>query len=87
MGSPATERGRKSDETQHTASLTSEFQSSATEVTQAEWRAVMGEYFSSLDVCDACPVERVQGYETVDFCNSLSVRKGSETVDAFGGRV
>ncbi len=42
MGSPAGEVGRRDDETQVSVTLTRAFQMSRTEVTQGQWRAVMG---------------------------------------------
>jgi sulfatase modifying factor 1 len=42
MGSPYSERGRDSDETQHEAVLTEPFYCGKYEVTQGQWEAVMG---------------------------------------------
>lgn len=42
MGSPATEPGRHEDETQHRVTLTHGYWVGETEVTVAQWRAVMG---------------------------------------------
>ena len=42
MGSAATERGRESDETQHSVTLTQDWYMGKTEVTQGQWQAVMG---------------------------------------------
>ena len=42
MGSPTTERGRDSDETQHQVTLTQDYYLGKTEVTQRQWHAVMG---------------------------------------------
>jgi formylglycine-generating enzyme required for sulfatase activity/serine/threonine protein kinase len=42
MGSPAGESGRQDDETQHRVKITQGFWLAKTEVTQAQWRAVMG---------------------------------------------
>jgi formylglycine-generating enzyme required for sulfatase activity len=42
MGSPTTERGRASDERQHQVTLTQDFYLGRTEVTHAQWQAVMG---------------------------------------------
>ena len=42
MGSPETEEGRTSNETQHLVRITKPFYLSATEVTQAQYARVMG---------------------------------------------
>ena len=42
MGSPESEEGRDDDETQHRVTLTKGFWMLETEVTQAQWKAVMG---------------------------------------------
>lgn len=60
MGSPATERSRSSEETPHVVTLTREYWVGRTEVTQAQWRAVMGTSPSRFDACgESCPVEQV----------------------------
>ncbi|MDP6529498.1 MAG: formylglycine-generating enzyme family protein, partial [Gemmatimonadota bacterium] len=77
MGSPVTELGRDSDETQHTVTLTRAFYMSAHEVTQSEYLAVMGtspSYFSSCG--GSCPVEMVSWYDAVAYCNALSASEG-----------
>ena len=43
MGSPATEAGHREDETQHEVTLTRGFWMGREEVTQGEWRRVMGD--------------------------------------------
>jgi formylglycine-generating enzyme required for sulfatase activity len=42
MGSPSGESGRNDDETQHRVTLTRGFYMQTTEVTQGQWKAVMG---------------------------------------------
>jgi formylglycine-generating enzyme required for sulfatase activity len=60
MGSPDTEPGRVSDETQHPVTLTKDFFIMTTEVTQKQWKDVMGSNPSSFISCgDNCPVENV----------------------------
>lgn len=59
--------------------LTRAFYIKTTEVTQGEWKAVMGgnpSYF--LECGDTCPVERVSFYEAVEYLNRLSEREGLE---------
>jgi formylglycine-generating enzyme required for sulfatase activity len=50
----------------------STFQISETEVTQAQWQAVMGSNPSYNASCASCPVEQVSWYDAVVFCNRLS---------------
>ena len=60
MGSPADEPGRDESEIQHEVTLTQPFYMQATEVTQRQWRAVMGSDPSAFQSCgDDCPVENV----------------------------
>jgi formylglycine-generating enzyme required for sulfatase activity len=76
MGSPEDELGR-GDETQHRVTITRAFALKATEVTQAEWQAVMGNNPSNFAACGGnCPVERVTWYDAVDYVNRLSDAAG-----------
>ena len=72
MGSPTHELGRNSNEVQHEVTLTRPFFLAETEVTQAQWLAVMGTSPSYFAGCDECPVEQVTWYDAVDYCNALS---------------
>lgn len=58
MGSPSTEADRGSDEQQHEVEL-SDFYIGKYEVTQKQWRDVMGNNPSKFKNCDKCPVEQV----------------------------
>ncbi|MHC6202252.1 formylglycine-generating enzyme family protein [Breznakiellaceae bacterium SP9] len=75
MGSPSGEVSRRGDETQHSVTL-SAFTMSKHEVTQAQWQAVMGSNPSFFTGDDKRPVEQVSWYETIEFCNRLSVLAG-----------
>jgi formylglycine-generating enzyme required for sulfatase activity len=46
------------------------------EVTQAEWRSVMGNNPSSFKACDTCPVENVSWNDVQDFIKKLNARSG-----------
>jgi formylglycine-generating enzyme required for sulfatase activity len=74
MGSPANEVGRGVDEVQHQVTL-SGFYISATEVTQAQYQAVMGNNPSEFKG-DTLPVEHVSWNDAVAYCNTLSEKEG-----------
>jgi len=83
MGSPAGELVRSGDEVQHQVTITRAFLMKTTEVTQAEWQAVMGNnpsYFTAGGGGPACggncPVETVSWNDAVDFVNRLSDAAG-----------
>lgn len=75
MGSPASEGGRDSDETLHQVTLTRGFWMGATEVTQAQWEAVMGTNPSNFTGANR-PVEQVAWGDCVEFCRRVSQRTG-----------
>jgi len=83
MGSPESELNRRSDETQHSVTLSS-FKMSKYQVTQEQWVVVMGSYnpsrFTSSpasgEVQGKRPVEEVSWYDTLVFCNKLSIKEG-----------
>ena len=71
MGSPATEKERSQDETQHEVTLTQGFRMGVHEVTQAQYGQVMGKnpsYFKGATL----PVETVSYDEALAFCKKLS---------------
>jgi formylglycine-generating enzyme required for sulfatase activity len=73
MGSPEDEKIRKSDETLHKVTLTQDFYMQATEVTQGQWKAVMGENPSGFENCgDNCPVEQVSWDDVQAFIKRLN---------------
>ncbi len=71
MGSPATEQGRDSDECQHPATVKS-FSIGKYEVTQAQWKAVMGTNPSKFKGCNDCPVEQVSWNDAQTFLKKLN---------------
>jgi formylglycine-generating enzyme required for sulfatase activity len=74
MGSPSNESGRDSDEVQHQVTL-SAFYMGKYQVTQAEYEALMGTNPSSFKGSNL-PVESVNWYDAVEFCNRLSQGEG-----------
>ena len=83
MGSPSSEDDRDGDEKQHSVTVGS-FYMKATEVTQKEWRAVMGSNPSRFKGDDR-PVERVSWFDAVKYCNALSKREGLTPVYRING--
>jgi len=80
MGSPSDEPNRFSDETQHRVTLTQPFYLETTEVTQGQWKAVMGSNPSRFSSCGVdCPVEQVSWNDCQDFIQKLNQREGNGT--------
>jgi formylglycine-generating enzyme required for sulfatase activity len=77
MGSAPGEAGRSNDESLHQVTISRAFLMKSTEVTQSEWRSVMGNNPSGHDRCGtSCPVERVSWYQTIAYANALSAQDG-----------
>ena len=75
MGSPADEPERYSNETLHQVTLTKSYYMQTTEVTQGQWREVMGSNPSYFTSCgDDCPVERVSWNDVQAFITELNKR-------------
>ena len=74
MGSPADEAWRVEDETRHTVTV-SDFYISPYEVTQKEYRDIMGANPSSFSG-DELPVESVSWLDAIAFCNAISEKDG-----------
>ena len=73
MGSPPDALGTETDEIQHQVNLTRGFYVQTTEVTQGQWKAVMGNNPSTFSNCgDDCPVENVSWDEVQKFIRKLS---------------
>jgi formylglycine-generating enzyme required for sulfatase activity len=75
MGSPLSEAKRETDEIPHRVRITKGFYMSATEVTQGQWREVMGENPSRFKG-DKHPVERVSWFDAMEFTRRLSRLEG-----------
>ncbi|MEO5334442.1 MAG: formylglycine-generating enzyme family protein [Magnetococcus sp. YQC-5] len=76
MGSPSNEVDRDSDEgPQHSVTISKAFYMGTTEITQGQWKAVMGtnpSYFSSCG--DTCPVEKVSWDDLKTFITKLNAK-------------
>jgi formylglycine-generating enzyme required for sulfatase activity len=73
MGSPASESGRDNDETQHQVKISHSFYMQTTEVTQGQWKRVMGNNPSHFNSCgDDCPVEKVSWNDVQEFICKLN---------------
>ena len=82
MGSPP-DKTYKVDDKQHRVTVGS-FYMKATEVTQREWRMVMGNN-PSLIKGDGRPVENVSWFDAVEYCNALSRKYGLNPVYRISG--
>ena len=71
MGSPENELGRQDNEILHQVTLTKDYWLGKYPVTQAQWRAVMGNNPSCFKG-DNRPVENVTWHETKEFCEELN---------------
>ena len=90
MGSPETELGRDTTETQHSVTITRSFFMGLTEVTQGQWKALSGgvnpSCFQSAtgaayectigNAYDSGPVEYLDWYAAVAFANARSAAEG-----------
>ena len=75
MGSADTEGGRNGDETLHDVEITRSFLMGQHEVTQQEWRTVMGTSPSRFGTCGPqCPVENITFDEVQQFLLKLNAR-------------
>jgi formylglycine-generating enzyme required for sulfatase activity len=80
MGSPASEKNREDDETQHQVTLSKPFYMGRTEVTQGQWKKVMGtEPWKGIDFVqegDDYPAVYISWDDAVAFCKKLSEKEG-----------
>jgi len=77
MGSPEDEPGRQNDETLHQVTITKDFFMQTTEVTQGQWKQVMGSNPSYFSNCgENCPVERVSWNDAQEFIEKVNNNNG-----------
>jgi len=80
MGSPQNEKGRNDDEISHEVELTNHFLIQTTEVTQGQWKTIMGKNPSHFSNCgDDCPVESVSWVDVQKFIEQLNQFEGKYT--------
>lgn len=80
MGSPESEEGHNDSEGPvHQVTIGQPFYLGKYEVTQAQWRAVMGNNPSYFSNCDTCPVEQVSWDDVQDFIERLNAQEGVTT--------
>ena len=76
MGCPAGEKGHQEDEAQVRVTLTKPFGLGKTEVTQGQWKSVMGsEPWDGEELVKAdkdCPATYVSYFDAVEFCDTLT---------------
>jgi len=95
MGSPETEPNRFSNETQHSVTLTKSFYMGKYQITQKQWKAVMEKTIEQQQGEDDTydwgrgdnyPIYYVTWYDTVEFCNKLSIKEGLSPVYSLNGK-
>jgi formylglycine-generating enzyme required for sulfatase activity len=74
MGSPASEKGRSDDETQHEVTLTKPFYMGKYEVTQEQWESVMGNNPSIRTKGAKYPVTNVSWEDCQEFIKKLNAK-------------
>jgi formylglycine-generating enzyme required for sulfatase activity len=80
MGSPDDEPGRDARERQHTVTISRSFWMGAYEVTQAQWRRVMGTNPSRFTSPDgSLPVEQISWHDAHEFLERLTTRSPGHT--------
>jgi formylglycine-generating enzyme required for sulfatase activity len=72
MGSPENETGRDADETLHKVRLTKGFYMQTTEVTNAQWKAVMDSVPSRSKGCETCAVEQISWNDVQRFLTKIN---------------
>jgi formylglycine-generating enzyme required for sulfatase activity len=78
MGSPVSEHGAgRSEGPQRRVEIRQAFALGQTEVTQAQWMAVMGTNPSLSQGCDDCPVESVSWNDVQEYIGKLNQRTGN----------
>ncbi len=76
MGSPEDDYHRNEDETEHRVTLSKGFFIQTSEVTQKQWKQIMGTNPSKYAYCgDECPVERISWNDAQAFIKKLNLKE------------
>jgi len=79
MGSPSDEPGRRPDQQQHKVTISKPFYLQTTEVTQGQWREIMGTNPSRFKDCgNDCPVDQVSWNDAQKFIGKLNQMEGTD---------
>jgi formylglycine-generating enzyme required for sulfatase activity len=79
MGSPPSEKFRSDDETRHKVTISKPFYLQATEVTQGQWKEIMGENPAENKLCGMdCPVEKISWDDCHEFVKRLNRREETD---------
>jgi len=78
MGSPEDEPGRFASETLHEVTITRPFYMQTTQVTQGQWKKVMGNNPSYFQGDDNLPVEQVSWNDVQEFIGKLNKNEGKD---------
>ena len=79
MGAPARRAGRSGNSSLHTVRISQPFYLGKYEVTQGQWRTVLGDNPAHFTDCgDTCPVENVSWEDAQAFIRELNLREGGQ---------
>ena len=78
MGSPEDEPGRKDNETLHQVTISKPFYLQTTQVTQGQWKKVMGNNQSHFKGDDNLPVQEVSWNDVQEFIRKLNKTEGTD---------
>jgi len=62
-------------DTQHRVEITEPFYIQTTEVTQSQWKSIMGQNPSKFNNCESCPVENVSWNDAHSFVTNLNIKE------------
>ncbi len=72
MGSPEDEFQRSDNENPHKVTITRAFYIQTTEVTQEQWKKIMGDNPSKFTGCPKCPVDSISWHDAMAFIRKLN---------------